>query len=73
MGKFKRDAERCPVTWNPGEWPYATRCNLRARHGKKTHDPVHIDHRGRRFNGVTGAMSNPPEAEQEAHVKEAKE
>lgn len=28
----KRDAERCPTTWNPGVWPYTTRCAWKAGH-----------------------------------------
>jgi hypothetical protein len=28
----KRDAERCPATWNPGVWPYTTRCVWKAGH-----------------------------------------
>lgn len=40
----KRDAERCPVTWNPGVWPYTTRCVAEANHG-----PNHLDRHGHTF------------------------
>lgn len=40
-----RDAERCPVTWNPGVWPYTTRCMLNVNHtGDK-----HLDRHGHTF------------------------
>ena len=33
-----RDVERCPVTWNPGVWPYTTRCVSNVGHGGKHTD-----------------------------------
>lgn len=32
----------CPFTWNPGEWPYATRCQFGEGHPGR-----HLDKRGR--------------------------
>lgn len=39
-----RDAARCPVTWNPGVWPYTTRCVETVYHGVK-----HVDRHGNTF------------------------
>lgn len=44
IGEFRRDAERCPATWNPGVWPYTTRCIADAGHG-----PNHLDRHGNTF------------------------
>jgi hypothetical protein len=39
---------RCPFTWNPGEWPYLTRCSL------QPHSGVHVDGRGRKHEEEPG-------------------
>jgi len=36
MAQITND-EVCSATWNPGEWPYITRCVLRANHGEHQH------------------------------------
>lgn len=46
-----RDAERCPVTWNPGVWPYTTRCVLNANHNNYLHHDRH---------GNTFTRNQPP-------------
>lgn len=56
MGKFKRDADRCSVEWNPDEWPFATRCNQSVFHMGANH----CDHRGRTYNTRTNSKTNPP-------------
>lgn len=40
-----RDAARCPATWNPGVWPYTTRCVETVNHGVK-----HVDRHGNTFS-----------------------
>lgn len=41
----QRDVERCPATWNPGVWPYTTRCVWKAGHeGLK-----HVDRDGNTY------------------------
>lgn len=32
MPDKQRDVVRCPVTWNPGVWPFTTRCVWKAGH-----------------------------------------
>lgn len=41
--------ERCLVCWNPGVWPYTTRCNL-----KPKHKGDHKDHYGRILTNIPG-------------------
>lgn len=42
MPTFQDEKDRCSFTWNPGEWPYITRCVL-APHNY----PKHVDHKQR--------------------------
>lgn len=47
----QRDVERCPATWNPGVWPYTTRCVLNANHNNYLHHDRH---------GNTFTRNQPP-------------
>lgn len=41
-----RNAERCPMTWNPGEWPYTARCVFNTGHTGRHEDRkghVHVE------------------------------
>lgn len=45
---------QCSVSWNPGTWPYATRCSLQHGHG----GAVHKDRHGRTIPDL-GAVQEP--------------
>jgi hypothetical protein len=54
-----RNAERCPATWNPGVWPYTTRCAMDVSHtggqpGRHVdrHDRVFVEQPTRKNWGV---------------------
>lgn len=40
--------EQCEVSWNPGVWPYATRCVLNAKHVSETGSD-HTDRHGNKL------------------------